>query len=177
MLGDLCILWYIQGFKYTIPKAFLFTVLWHLIHAHCVHNFIFRVNSHSTNSSLYSVHHLCFNSQNFHFIMFSRPVVLTVWICDVNMISYMDYWKHQRHIPLYRIFLILMLPVTQWKHLEAIHVICVEFGRVWIWSELYSNSFYLRSKKPFLCMQHKYNAEFSMIYWKIPVCLISPTLN
>jgi hypothetical protein len=35
----------------------------------------------------------------------------------------------------------MMWPVTQWKHLEAIHVIYAEFARVLISLELYSNNF------------------------------------
>ena len=89
---------------------------------------------------------LCFLGSLF---WISNPVLM-VWIYDVDMVSYMDYWKHQRHVPLYRIFLTLMSPVTQWKHPEVFHVICVEFGRVLILSELYLNNFCQPSKKPFL---------------------------
>lgn len=99
---------------------------------------------------------LCFLGSLF---WISNPVLM-VWIYDVDMVSYMDYWKHQRHVPLYRIFLTLMSPVTQWKHLEAFHVICEEFGRVLILSELYSNNFCQLSKKPFLFITNQIWCNF-----------------
>lgn len=93
----------------------------------------------------------------------------------------MDYWKHQRHVPLYRIFLTLMLPVTRWKHQEAIHVICVEFGRVLISSKLYSNNFCQLSKKPLLCIKTQtwwWILLFHILIYKysFPVCQVSAAL-
>lgn len=58
----------------------------------CTKSGFFRVNFHPTNFSLYSVHHhLCFTSQNFHFIVFSR----SIWISDIVLMYELRCWYDQ----------------------------------------------------------------------------------